>query len=74
MQSLNDLQYESFMAHDTRYDPSSALPTYIGMNSKESAPTNAPDWVIFKYTYSDGSITRIQKARGAWDDRASLFT
>lgn len=36
--------------------------------------TNTDIWIIQKFTY-DGSnrVTRIQVARGAWDNRVSLF-
>jgi len=53
------------------YDGSGNI-TYIGRNSTLGASTGSTDWHIFKYTYTDNSIVRIQGAIiAAWDDRAT---
>ena len=31
-------------------------------------------WIISRLSYTLGSVTHIQTASGAWDDRASLFS
>jgi ABC-type amino acid transport substrate-binding protein len=74
LRALNDLQYESLMAGDIRYDASDALPNYIGVNPDPDAETSAVNWVIFKFTYSGTYATRIQKKRGSWDGRVALFS
>jgi hypothetical protein len=71
---------EKRLDYDVRTDDS---PVYIGFaeylftSATDSlTPSTSTDiWIIQKLTY-DGSnrITRIQVARGAWDDRVSLFT
>jgi len=71
--SIADLQHEALSVADIRFDPSDAQPDYIGLAQQESADTAESYWVIYKFTYSDSSIVRIQKARGAWDDRVTLF-
>jgi len=58
---------------DIRYDADDSAPDFIGLNETEGAGTAADTWVILKFTYSGSNVTRIQKAYGAWDDRATLF-
>lgn len=70
---INDLRYELESAHDIRFDADDSAPVYIGLNPEPSAVTSANSWIIFKFTYSGSNVTRIQKARGSWDNRASLF-
>ena len=57
---------------EVRYDPDDSTPNYIGMSATELA-TSDTGWVIFKFTYSGSNATRIQKKRGSWDNRTSLF-
>ena len=73
VESLNDLQFESIMARDIRYDPGDETPDYIGLNQVTDADTTSVNWVIYKFTYSGTETIRIQKTRGAWDERTSLF-
>lgn len=69
---------EKRLDYDTREDDQ---PVYVGFAETDYndtdgtiAPLTTDTWVIQKFTY-DGSnrVTRIQVARGAWDDRATLF-
>ena len=71
--SIADLNYESKMAHDIRFDASDAQPNYIGLNFDTIGNDDALNWVIYKFTYSGTDATRIQKANGSWTNRASLF-
>lgn len=77
MHDVNDLQaliYEGQAAGDIRFDADDSAPDYIGLNAgSNSADTDSEDWIIIKFTYSGSNVTRIQKARGSWDNRASLF-
>jgi len=57
---------------DVRFDPDDSSPNYIGLASKSLA-TSDTSWTVLKFTYSGDNVTRIQKATGAWDSRASLF-
>lgn len=59
---------------DIRFDESDDEPTYIGLHVTSGASTAEESWKIYKFTYdSDGGVTRIQLAYGAWDSRVSLF-
>jgi len=58
---------------DIRYDPSDALPNYIGMNLTNGAAESASDWKVLKLTYSGSDVTRIQVTYGTWTDRTDLF-
>ncbi len=71
---------EKRLDYDTRTDDN---PVYIGFaeyifTSETAAitPSTATEtWLVQKLTYdSSNRVTRIQAARGAWDDRVSLFT
>lgn len=73
IKTLNTLQHESVMGHDIRFDPSDAQPIYIGINQTNNEDTTAVNWVIYKFTYTGSDATRIQKASGSWDSRATLF-
>ena len=57
---------------DIRYDASDSQPNYIGLASTDLS-TSDDGWVIFKFTYSGSNVTRIQKTKGVWDNRTSLF-
>lgn len=75
MTDLNQLNAETLGAEQILFDADDSEPTYIGINrSKDASQTTSQDWVIYKFTYSSGNITQIQKRRGAWADRASLFS
>ncbi len=74
MTDLNQLNAESLGAEIILFDADDSAPTYIGINRNANASqTINQDWVIYKLTYSGSNITQIQKKRGAWADRASLF-
>lgn len=62
-----------FDAKDVRFDPDDSAPNYVGLHESQGAATSDSHWVVIKFTYSGSNVTRIQKAKGAWDDRASLF-
>ncbi len=70
---FNTLKYEVIMGKDIRFDPDNSAPDYIGINQETDASDDNNGWVIYKFTYSGGNVTRIQKVRGAWGDRATLF-
>lgn len=69
---------EKRLDYDTRTDDN---PVYIGfaeyqfISATESiTPSTTDIWIVQKLTYdSENRVTRIQVARGAWDDRVSLF-
>lgn len=66
--------YDKEWARDVRFDPNDSAPEYIGTHMSEyDASTSATDWYITKFTRSSGSATRIQRRRGSWDNRATLF-
>lgn len=72
---INQLELESAGAVQILFDADDSAPTYIGLNRSETASqTTSQDWVIYKFTYSGSNVTQIQKRRGAWADRASLFS
>lgn len=73
MNDINELNYDSLKAHDIRYDASDTQPTYIGIHETNNASLDDPNWIIYKFNYDGSAITRIQKAKGSWDGRASLF-
>ncbi len=70
---LNELQHDTIMARDIRYDANDSAPDYIGMHAETDGDTAAVGWIIYKFTYSGSDVTRIQKTKGIWDDRATLF-
>ena len=70
---LGQLQEDTIMARDILFDANDAQPNYIGLNANTAGATSAVGWIIYKFTYSGTDITRIQKIKGIWDDRASLF-
>ena len=70
---INELQYDSLKAQDIRFDTDDILPDYIGMHEDTNADLDSPDWIVYKFTYSGSAITRIQKAKGSWNNRATLF-
>lgn len=70
---------EKRLDYDTRTDDN---PVYIGfaeyvfISATETITptTNTDTWIVQKLTYdASDRVTRIQVARGAWDDRATLF-
>lgn len=73
MQDKTQLEYDVLAASDIRFDANDAQPTYIGVHNTVNAETTSPDWTIYKFTYDGSDTTRIQKTKGVWDDRASLF-
>lgn len=58
---------------EVRFDADDSAPIYIGKNPTLGAATSDEGWLIYKFTYSGSNVTRIQKARGKWDERAGLF-
>jgi hypothetical protein len=73
MADINQLQYDVLMAQDIRFDPNDDQPNYIGLNANTNGDTSAVGWIIYKFTYSGSDVIRIQKTKGIWDDRATLF-
>jgi len=73
MRDITDLNYDRLKVHDSRFDPSTDTPIYIGGHEDTNADDNDPNWVIKKLTYSGTAITRLQKTKGKWSDRATLF-
>lgn len=57
---------------DVRFDADDSAPDYIGL-AAEAIATSDDGWIVYKFTYSGANVTRIQKTKGAWDDRLSLF-
>lgn len=58
----------------TKFDPSENTPTYIGTNTDGSALDSANTWTVLKFTRNGLSeVTQVQKATGAWADRATLI-
>jgi len=57
----------------TKYDANDDQPTYIGTHDAPNASDDDTSWQILKYTYSGSDVTQIQRANGAWSNRASLF-
>jgi len=70
---INQLTHDTLMARDIRFDASDEQPDYIGLNANTDADTSLVGWIIYKFTYSGEFTTRIQKTKGIWDDRGSLF-
>lgn len=73
MPDIADLNYESKMGDDIKLEYSGDNLIYLGKNSTKGASTALTNWIIKKFTYSGTQIIQIQKARGAWDNRATLF-
>lgn len=70
----NSIKIENTVPMDTRFDPDDSTPDYIGVNSSSNdATTSDTTWLIYKFTYSGSNVTRIQRAKGSWDDRATYF-
>lgn len=72
-------QSEKRLDYDTRTDDK---PVYVafGLYEKSNVGDIIPDtsatdvWIIQKFTYdSSDRVTRIQVARGSWDNRATYF-
>ncbi len=70
---INQLQHDSLFAQDIRFDPNDSVPDYIGLHAETSADVSATGWIIFKFTYSGSNVTRIQKTKGKYADRTTLF-
>ena len=60
-------------AGDIRFDPSDALPDYIGLHVTNNESTASTSWKVYKFTYSGTDVTRVQLAYGTWDGRVALF-
>jgi hypothetical protein len=43
---------------------------YYGVNASASAADGDTSWVIYKFTYSGGNMTKIQSKVGTWTARA----
>jgi hypothetical protein len=59
---------DSGVFQDTKFDPNSTSPTYIGQHVTKGASEGATDWKITKLT-----STSAQVAYGSWTNRASYF-
>ena len=71
--ATNTGSYKEQIFGITKYDPSSATPTYIGKHSDPGALDSDDRWEILKYTYSGTDVTQIVVRKGAWENRSSLF-
>jgi len=71
----NPLNVIGIDSKDVRYDPDDTLPTYIGINQiSYDASTSDNTWIIYKFTYSNNQVTRVQKQINvSWDDRATIW-
>ena len=45
---------------------------YRGYHYTHGAATSDANWHIWKYSYTDGNLTSVERLVGAWDNRASL--
>lgn len=68
-----DLEYDALKGHKVLFDADDTQPDYIGIHQTWNAATSDVDWIIYKFTYSGTAVTQIQKRKGVWDDRVSLF-
>jgi hypothetical protein len=66
------LRISSLRYADVLFDENDLAPNYIGL-AASPIETSSEGWVIYKFTYSGSNVTRIQKVKGVWDDRVSLF-
>lgn len=57
---------------ERRFDFTSGDLDYIGKHGVHKASESDKNWVIWKYSWSSGLPTRIEKLIGAWNNRASL--
>ena len=58
---------------DQIFEYSSGVLSYRGCHFLHNPGTDDDMWSIWKYTYSDGDLTRIEgPLSGAWDSRAAL--
>ena len=58
---------------DQRFEYEDSLLKYRGVNEKHGISEDATDWQVWKYTYSDGDVSRIEgPLEGAWSNRSSL--
>lgn len=58
---------------DIRFDADDSAPVYIGLNLLTDSSDDDTNWKIYKFTYVDGKVTRIQMAYSTWTGRASAF-
>ena len=59
--------------HDQRYAYSGDDMIYKGCHHTHKADEGDTDWVIWKYTYTAGNVTRIEgPLEGSWTGRAAL--
>jgi hypothetical protein len=58
---------------DERLEKLNGNVVFRGVNEKQNADENDTDWIIWKYSYSDGELVRKQGPReGPWKNRYSL--
>lgn len=60
------------MRFDYTGGPTSTEPVYIGYANPGTA-TSTATWLVHKFTYTGGVVTRRQVATGSWDGRSGLF-
>lgn len=46
--------------------------TYIGFNTSQDAATSDDSWEVLKFIYSSGTLIRVEKLTGVYDNRGSL--
>ena len=71
----NPLNVMLFDTRDVRYDANDTLPNYVGINQASfNASTSSETWILFKFTYINDQVTRVQKQLNvAWDDRTTIW-
>ena len=74
---MRDREYDNLSDDVVQFDPplaNGASILYAGNNSDPDATDADPNWIIKKFVYTDGAITKIIKKKGAWSDRVALFS
>jgi len=55
-----------------RYDVDDSAPIYIGTNESADSLESCADWLIWKFSYTTGKVTRAEARAGSWTGRAAL--
>lgn len=66
--------WEGSVFCDIRYDPDATAPNYVGKCRDKIGDEKSPMWLIYKYTYNNKKLVRVQRTRGSWEARVKLFT
>jgi len=54
-----------------QFDWTSGDLDYMGINDDYSASDDDTDWIIFKFTWSSGDVTKIQMRQTSWTNRGT---